>query len=298
MIPEQPPVGSSTPETQQDTTEDDAVGSTELLDSQKNQARHYKTLQDMYRRFITSDVLKPQERATQILEAYPCSKQLDHVMDEMQRIIQPNNGNYIGEIKDRWDNFFSKVQFYGVMKKAMTPPTTLNGVDHTSAVFAALPSLFPSSTSPPKKRLRTLKDSCSSEPCLAQCCSKKYFKTPSMLKMLPPHPKRLLKSGSPSSTNELPHQTRRRTGKANPRPPIRHAGPGYPSSENWIRAEQALRRARCNTDHTQPEETPRQGSRLPSQVQASVPCHYHRKGARHRWPWKGVYPPPPHSRNL
>nr|XP_057920198.1 uncharacterized protein LOC131113029 [Doryrhamphus excisus]XP_057920199.1 uncharacterized protein LOC131113029 [Doryrhamphus excisus] len=172
MIPEQPPVGSSTPETQQETTEDDAVGSTELLDSQKNQARHYKTLQDMYkskkpnkaavahllnlelnsrRRFITSDVLKPQERPTQILEAYPCFKELDHVMDEMQRIIQPNNGNYIGEIKDRWDNFFSKVQFYGVMKKAMKPPKTLNGVEHTLAVFAALPSLFPSSTPPPKK---------------------------------------------------------------------------------------------------------------------------------------------------
>lgn len=76
------------------------MGSAELLDSQKSQARHYKTLQEMYkskkpnkaavthllklefdsrRRFITSDVLKPQERATKILEAYPCFKELDHV---------------------------------------------------------------------------------------------------------------------------------------------------------------------------------------------------------------------------
>lgn len=37
------------------------------------------------------------------------------------------------------------------MKKAMKPPKTLNGVEHALAVFAALPSLFPSSTPPPKK---------------------------------------------------------------------------------------------------------------------------------------------------
>ena len=74
--------------------------SVDVMDSQKIQARHYKTLQEMYkskkpnkaavihllnlefesrRRFITSDVLKEQDRATKILEAYPCFRELDHV---------------------------------------------------------------------------------------------------------------------------------------------------------------------------------------------------------------------------
>ena len=48
-------------------------------------------------------------------------------MDEQQRIIQPKNSRYILEVKDRWETFYSKVQFYGVMKKAMKPPKTLNG---------------------------------------------------------------------------------------------------------------------------------------------------------------------------
>ncbi|KAM7420117.1 hypothetical protein PAMA_014701 [Pampus argenteus] len=79
--------------------------------------------------------------------------------------------------------FYSKVQFYGVIRKAMKPPKTLNGgeitidlfilynnvswyviygttlscaffikpVVHVTAVFRALPLLFPSSTMPPKK---------------------------------------------------------------------------------------------------------------------------------------------------
>uniref|UniRef100_A0A3B4UF00 Si:ch211-208g1.1 n=1 Tax=Seriola dumerili TaxID=41447 RepID=A0A3B4UF00_SERDU len=117
------------------------------MDSQKIQARHYKTLQEMYklkkpnkavvthllnlefesrRRFITCDVLKEQDRATEILEAYPCFRELDHVLDELQRILQPTNSQYI-EAQNRWKTFYSKVQFYGVMKKAMKPPKTLNG---------------------------------------------------------------------------------------------------------------------------------------------------------------------------
>ncbi|KAK1898033.1 Cytochrome P450 82A4 [Dissostichus eleginoides] len=48
-------------------------------------------------------------------------------------------------------NFLLKVQFYGVMKKAMKPPKTLNGVEHATAVFTALPLLFPSNTVPPRK---------------------------------------------------------------------------------------------------------------------------------------------------
>lgn len=48
-------------------------------------------------------------------------------MDELRRIIEPNNSKYISEVKDRWETFYSKVQFYGVMKKVMKPPRTLNG---------------------------------------------------------------------------------------------------------------------------------------------------------------------------
>ncbi|KAI1897023.1 hypothetical protein AGOR_G00100930 [Albula goreensis] len=140
-----------------------------MFDSQKTQARHYRTLQDMYktkkpnkaavahlldlefesrRHFIASDAVKEQDRPTKILEAYPCFKEVDHPMDELQRIIQPTNVQYICETKDRWKTFYSQVQFYGVMKKAMNPQRTLNGVEHATAVFRALPLLFPSGTLP------------------------------------------------------------------------------------------------------------------------------------------------------
>ncbi|KAI4804304.1 hypothetical protein KUCAC02_025935 [Chaenocephalus aceratus] len=106
---------------------DKASGSVDLFDSQKTQARHYRTLQEMYkskrpnkaavahlmnlefesrRRFITSEVLKEQDKPTKILEAYPCFRELDHVMDELQRIIQPKNSRYILEVKDRWKTFY------------------------------------------------------------------------------------------------------------------------------------------------------------------------------------------------
>ncbi|KAK7895556.1 hypothetical protein WMY93_020881 [Mugilogobius chulae] len=97
------------------------------------------------------DVVREQDRPTKVLEAYPCFKELDHVLDEMQRIIEPKNPNYMAETRARWENFFSKVKFYAVMKKAMKPPKTLNSVDHTLAVFAAFPLLFPSGVPPPKK---------------------------------------------------------------------------------------------------------------------------------------------------
>ena len=48
------------------------------------------------------------------------------VMDELQRILQPSNHKYIGELKERWKVFCSKLQFYGVMKKVMRPPMTLD----------------------------------------------------------------------------------------------------------------------------------------------------------------------------
>nr|XP_020454804.1 uncharacterized protein LOC109959631 [Monopterus albus]XP_020454805.1 uncharacterized protein LOC109959631 [Monopterus albus]XP_020454806.1 uncharacterized protein LOC109959631 [Monopterus albus] len=73
-------------------------GTTESL---QNQARHYKTLQEMYktkarpnkkdvsqlmdlefqarRAFIDSDAIKEQDRPSKILQAYPCFRELDHV---------------------------------------------------------------------------------------------------------------------------------------------------------------------------------------------------------------------------
>ncbi|XP_056232240.1 uncharacterized protein LOC130169474 [Seriola aureovittata] len=162
---------TSTPAQNRDSSNEESF-SVDVMDSQKIQARHYKTLQEMYkskkpnksavthllnlefdsrRCFITSDVLKEQDRAAKILEAYPCFREPDHVLDELQRILQPTNSQYISEVQNRWKTFYSKVQFYGMMKRAMKPPKTLNGVEHITAVFRALPLLFPSSTMPPKK---------------------------------------------------------------------------------------------------------------------------------------------------
>lgn len=72
------------------------------MDSLATQARHYKTLQELYKKpkpnrdavcqildlefqsrraFIDSDVLKEEDRPTKILEAYPCFKELHNVSD-------------------------------------------------------------------------------------------------------------------------------------------------------------------------------------------------------------------------
>ncbi|XP_019907868.1 uncharacterized protein LOC109616473 [Esox lucius] len=156
IILEQLPNRASTPVQHQNSSDE----ANDLSDSQKTQVRHYKTLQEMYkstkphkaaithmldlefesrRRFIISDVLKEQDRPTKVLEAYPCFREVDHVLDELWRIIQPTNLRYISEVKDRWDSFYKKVQFYGVMKKAMKPPKTLNG--ENKAPMAGLPIL-------------------------------------------------------------------------------------------------------------------------------------------------------------
>ncbi|XP_055359366.1 uncharacterized protein LOC129603207 isoform X2 [Betta splendens] len=86
---------TSTPMQNQDSSDEAA----DCVDSQKTQARHYRTLQEMYkskkpnkaavthllnlefesrRRFIVSDVLKEHDRPTKVLEAYPCFRELDH----------------------------------------------------------------------------------------------------------------------------------------------------------------------------------------------------------------------------
>lgn len=72
------------------------------MDSLATQARHYKTLQEMYKKpkpnqdavcqildlefqsrraFIDSNVLKEEDRPTKILDAYPCFKDLQNVSD-------------------------------------------------------------------------------------------------------------------------------------------------------------------------------------------------------------------------
>ncbi|KAK7926242.1 hypothetical protein WMY93_008552 [Mugilogobius chulae] len=126
---------ASTPEPHPNSSEEDPAAVAHLLNLEFESRR----------RFITSDVVREQDRPTKVLEAYPCFKELDH------RIIEPKNPNYMAETRARWENFFSKVKFYAVMKKAMKPPKTLNSVDHTLAVFAAFPLLFPSGVPPPKK---------------------------------------------------------------------------------------------------------------------------------------------------
>uniref|UniRef100_A0A3Q3A114 Si:ch211-208g1.1 n=1 Tax=Kryptolebias marmoratus TaxID=37003 RepID=A0A3Q3A114_KRYMA len=75
------------------------------------------------RKFINSDAIKEQDRPVKMLEAYPCFREV--VLDELQIIIQPSNSIYISEMKNRCESFYSKVQFYGVMKKAMKSPKML-----------------------------------------------------------------------------------------------------------------------------------------------------------------------------
>ncbi|XP_053342581.1 uncharacterized protein LOC128513013 [Clarias gariepinus] len=145
-------------------------------DSLKMQARHYKTLSNMYKKsnakpnqsdvaqildlefearraFINSDVTREEDRPTKVFEAYPCFKDIQNVMGELCRIVGGSNRKFIEEMKGRWAEFCSKVQFYGVWKKILKPPLPLDvhGVEFTIALFDALPSLFPSPTTPPKR---------------------------------------------------------------------------------------------------------------------------------------------------
>ncbi|KAI4886931.1 hypothetical protein NFI96_030450 [Prochilodus magdalenae] len=150
-------------------------------DSLKMQARHYKTLFNMYskpnskpnpsdvaqildlefdarRAFIDSSVLKEEDRIAKIFEAYPCFKDPQNAMDELRRILGGTNPKYIDETKKKWENFCANVQFYGVWKKVLKPPIPLNmhdvmplPADFTIAILTGLPSLFPSPTSPPKR---------------------------------------------------------------------------------------------------------------------------------------------------
>ncbi|XP_062416332.1 uncharacterized protein LOC134122786 [Pungitius pungitius] len=124
---------------------DDVVGQ----DSLKMQARHYKTLSNMYnkpnakpnqsdvaqvldlefkarRAFIDADVTREEDRPAKIFEAYPCFRDVRNAMDELRRIVGGTNSRYIEEVKGRWADFCAKVQFYGVWKKALKPPFPLD----------------------------------------------------------------------------------------------------------------------------------------------------------------------------
>ncbi|KAL7402141.1 hypothetical protein ABVT39_010360 [Epinephelus coioides] len=151
---------------------DDSLTSLESQDSLATQARHYNTLQAMYKKskpnqdavsqlldlefearraFIDCNVLKEEDRPTKILDAYPCFKELHHVMDELRRILDKGNKKFTDEVKKRWEDFCAKVQFYGVWKKVMKPPMNMDGVEHAIELVRALPTLFPSPAAPPKK---------------------------------------------------------------------------------------------------------------------------------------------------
>nr|XP_054607445.1 uncharacterized protein LOC129167182 [Nothobranchius furzeri] len=106
---------------------------------------------DSRRAFIDSDSLKEENRASHILDAYPCFKELHHVLGELRRILDPHNNKFISQIKQRWQEFCSRVEFYGVSKKAMNPPMTMDKTEAHLALMKALPTLFPSPAHPPKK---------------------------------------------------------------------------------------------------------------------------------------------------
>ncbi|CAL1615146.1 unnamed protein product [Knipowitschia caucasica] len=143
-----------------------------LSESPQSQARHYKTLQDMYktknkpnkedvsqllelefqsrRAFIDSDVMKEQDRPTKILQAYPCFKELSHIIDELHRILARGNPFFTMELKKRWLRFFNQAQFYGVFKKFIGPPLQ-DQVKNALAVLKVLPQMFPSHVGLPKR---------------------------------------------------------------------------------------------------------------------------------------------------
>ncbi|KAJ4944703.1 hypothetical protein JOQ06_013243 [Pogonophryne albipinna] len=102
-------------------------------ESPQTQARHYKTLQAMYK-------TKEQDRPSNILKAYPCFGELDHLMDELRRILNQGNSHFLTELKTRWGTFCERAQFYGVL---MRPPQ-LDKVKHSIAMMKALPEMHAS----------------------------------------------------------------------------------------------------------------------------------------------------------
>lgn len=98
------------------------------------------------RAFIDFDAIKEQDRPSKILQAYPCFRELDHIMDELHRILD----SHLPDLMTRWGTFYEKAQFYGVFKKVMKAPQQ-DKVKHSLAMIKALPGMFPSPVAPPKK---------------------------------------------------------------------------------------------------------------------------------------------------
>nr|XP_023649474.1 uncharacterized protein LOC111834427 isoform X1 [Paramormyrops kingsleyae] len=135
-------------------------------------AKHYKTLQTLFKRknpnhqdvsqlldlefsarraFIDSNTIREEDRHKKVLEAYPCFKVIGHVMEELHRILDKDNGNFINELKGRWHDFCQKVQFFGVWKKTLKPPMGMDKAEQALEILRVLPSLFPSTSAPPKR---------------------------------------------------------------------------------------------------------------------------------------------------
>ena len=55
-----------------------------------------------------------------------CVSSPPKVIDELGRILNNNNSNYVEELRERWLEFKSRVSFYRVYKKAMKPPMSLS----------------------------------------------------------------------------------------------------------------------------------------------------------------------------
>ncbi|KAM8760323.1 uncharacterized protein AB9X84_008434 isoform 1-T1 [Acanthopagrus schlegelii] len=141
-------------------------------DSRKIQARHYKTLKELWKKprpnqddaahlldlefesrraFIDSSSLKEEDRTEKILDAYPCFRDHKHNMDELGRILEADDKNFTDQVKARWESFCQNALFFGVWNKSLKPPRGLDKCGLFLALLKALPSMFPSLAAPPKK---------------------------------------------------------------------------------------------------------------------------------------------------
>ncbi|KAF7699132.1 hypothetical protein HF521_003874 [Silurus meridionalis] len=128
-------------ETSSDDTEE-STSSTLILE--RNQARHYKTLQEMYKtkaRPNKKDVSQLLDLEFQTKWAFIDSDAIKESW--MNRILDQGNFHFIPDLKTR---FYEKAGFYGVFKKVMKAPQQ-DKVQHSLALIKALPDMFP----PPKK---------------------------------------------------------------------------------------------------------------------------------------------------
>lgn len=153
-------------------SDDASTSSEKTSDSLLLQVRHYKALQEMCKKprpnqedvsqlldlefnarraFIDSDTLKEEDRAHKILDAYACFKEIHHVLCELKRILDPQNEKFVDEVKIRWEEFCTQVQYYGVSKKVLKPPMTMTKTEAQVALINVLPTLFPSPALPLKK---------------------------------------------------------------------------------------------------------------------------------------------------